>query len=223
MVGGTPAQPFLDEHNGRMFDSIRSVTSSAVGSLEYIAQRSEPSRSAMGARPSAGTAAGVLFIPYQAGQIAALRSTISAWMRLAIFEAMDRERGDQRLWFVVDELDALGQIEGSRTLWRACANSAAAACWAFSRSRKCPRTYGSGDAQTIVENCGNTLILRCSASEDGGTSRFASRLIGEREVIRTAISRSRRPTDLWPAVTKAEHLPHRGCGYGLARSSSCRT
>ena len=36
----------------------------------------------------------------------------------------------------------------------------------------------------IVENCGNTLILRCSGSEQGGTSQFASRLIGEREVIR---------------------------------------
>jgi hypothetical protein len=29
-----------------------------------------------------------------------------------------------------------------------------------------------------VENCGNTLILR-SASENGGTARFASKLIGE--------------------------------------------
>ena len=45
-------------------------------------------------------------------------------------------------------------------------------------------TYGSGEAQTIVENCGNTLILRCSGSEHGGTSQFASRLIGEREVAR---------------------------------------
>ena len=35
-----------------------------------------------------------------------------------------------------------------------------------------------------MENCGNTLILRCSGSEHGGTSQFASRLIGEREVIR---------------------------------------
>src|SRR4029077_4440667 len=55
---------------------------------------------------------GVLFMPYRAGQVAALRSTISAWMRLAIFEAMEKPEGDQRLWFVVDELDALGQIDG---------------------------------------------------------------------------------------------------------------
>jgi hypothetical protein len=31
-----------------------------------------------------------------------------------------------------------------------------------------------GSADTIVENCGNTLILRCSANEQGGTSQFAS-------------------------------------------------
>jgi len=53
-------------------------------------------------------------------------------------------------------------------------------------------TYGDAEAQTIVENCGNTLILRCSASENGGMARFASRLIGEREVVREHVSHSRR-------------------------------
>lgn len=46
-------------------------------------------------------------------------------------------------------------------------------------------------AARIVENCGNTLILRCSASENGGTSQFASKLIGEREIIRRQTSRGR--------------------------------
>ena len=50
-------------------------------------------------------------------------------------------------------------------------------------------TYGQSAAQTIVENCGNTLILRCSASENGGTSQFASRLIGDREILRRQLSR----------------------------------
>ena len=44
---------------------------------------------------------------------------------------------------------------------------------------------------TIVENCGNTLILRCSGSDNGGTSHFASRLIGEREIVRRQTSRGR--------------------------------
>src|SRR4029077_4952849 len=76
LVAGTPAQPFLEEHNGRMFDSIRSVTSSAVAALEYVArQRSAPLAVRdwvqRGAAPTAGGthARGVLFLPYRAGQI----------------------------------------------------------------------------------------------------------------------------------------------------------
>jgi hypothetical protein len=56
-----------------------------------------------------------------------------------------------------------------------------------------------------VENCGNTLILRCSASEGGGTARFASQLIGEREVKRTTISKSRRQTEFLGSISRTEH------------------
>jgi type IV secretory pathway TraG/TraD family ATPase VirD4 len=66
-------------------------------------------------------------------------------------------------------------------------------------------TYGQGEAQTIVENCGNTLILRCSGSEGGGTSRFASRLIGEREIVRVHQSRSRSSKEWRSSVTSSEH------------------
>jgi hypothetical protein len=218
LVAGTPAQPFLEEHNGRMFDSIRSVTSSAVGALEYVArQRSAPLsvrgwvRGTLGS-PSveAGTSrtGGVLFLPYRAGEIAALRSTISAWMRLAIFEAMNREEGEEgeeRLWFVVDELDALGQIDGLKDALARLRKFGGRCVLGFQSVAQVSSTYGSGEAQTIVENCGNTLILRCSGSEHGGTSQFASRLIGEREVTRISISRSRRDAELFGSITQTEH------------------
>ena len=42
-----------------------------------------------------------------------------------------------------------------------------------------------------MENCANTLILRCAGSESGGTSQFAARLIGDREVQRPQRSVSR--------------------------------
>ena len=213
LVAGTPAQPFLEEHNGRMFDSIRSVTSSAVAALEYVArQRSAPLAVRdwvqQGAAPAAGgsNARGVLFLPYRAGQIAALRSTISAWMRLAIFEAMNREEGDQRLWFVVDELDALGQIDGLKDALARVRKFGGRCVLGFQSIAQVSSTYGTGEAQTLVENCANTLILRCSGSEHGGTSQFASRLIGEREVLRVQTSRSRRATELLPAITRSEHF-----------------
>jgi hypothetical protein len=55
-----------------------------------------------------------------------------------------------------------------------------------------------------VENCGNTLILRCAGSEHGGTSQFASRLIGQREVIRTTFSRSQHPGQSRPTISQSE-------------------
>jgi Type IV secretion-system coupling protein DNA-binding domain len=66
-------------------------------------------------------------------------------------------------------------------------------------------TYGQGDAHTIVENCGNTLILRCSASEGGGTARFASQLVGDREVLRTTSASSRRCGEFIGSKTRSEH------------------
>ena len=48
--------------------------------------------------------------------------------------------------------------------------------------------FGEAQAQSIVENCGNTVIFRCSASERGGTAEFASRLIGKRQIVRKQTS-----------------------------------
>jgi len=48
-----------------------------------------------------------------------------------------------------------------------------------------PFMTGASSLQT------NILILRCSGSENGGTSLFASRLIGDREVLRRQVSRGK--------------------------------
>jgi type IV secretory pathway TraG/TraD family ATPase VirD4 len=211
LVRGTPAQPFLDEHNSRMFDSIRSVTSSAVGALEYVAKQKA---SKFSVREWVNDkSSGVLFMPYKAVQIAALRSSISGWMRLAIFEAMNRgEESEQsghenkRLWFVVDELDALGQIDGLKDALARLRKFNGRCVLGFQSIAQVSSTYGQGDAHTIVENCGNSLVLRCSASEGGGTARFASQLIGDREVLRTTVSKSRRVTEMLGSITRSQHL-----------------
>jgi type IV secretory pathway TraG/TraD family ATPase VirD4 len=212
LVKGTPAQPFLDEHNSRMFDSIRSVTSSAVGAIEFVARQNAAKFSIRDWVN--GDSPGVLFIPYKAGQIAALRTPISAWMRIAIFEAMNQEEhrderaesDSRRLWFVVDELDALGQIDGLKDALARLRKFGGRCVLGFQSIAQVSSTYGQGDAHTIVENCGNTLILRCSASEGGGTARFASQLIGDREVVRTTLSRSRRYNEVAGSISQSEHF-----------------
>jgi type IV secretory pathway TraG/TraD family ATPase VirD4 len=188
IVAGTPAQPFLEPDNARMFGSIRSVAGSAAAALAYIKDQRAMSFSV---RNWVSSGRGVLFIPYQASQIAALRSIIATWMRLAIVETMSRTEEDQRLWFVVDELDALGAIDGLKDALARLRKFGGRCVLGFQSIAQVSSTYGAGEAQTIIENCGNTLILRCSGSENGGTSQFASRLIGEREIVRRQTSRGR--------------------------------
>jgi type IV secretory pathway TraG/TraD family ATPase VirD4 len=188
IVAGTPAQPFLEPDNARMFGSIRSVAGSAAAALAYIKEQRALSFSV---RNWVQSGKGVLFIPYQAGQIAALRSIIATWMRLAIVETMSHPEEDHHLWFVVDELDALGAIDGLKDALARLRKFGGRCVLGFQSVAQVSSTYGAGEAQTIVENCGNTLILRCSGSENGGTSQFASRLIGEREIVRRQTSRGR--------------------------------
>jgi hypothetical protein len=189
LVAGTPAQPFLESGNERMFGSIRSVTGASLTALDYLSTQQGPP---LAVRDWVRQGRGVLFLPYQANEIAALRSIISAWLRLAIFQTMSGGEGDQRLWFVVDELDALGPIDGLKDALARLRKFGGRCVLGFQSIAQVSSTYGHGEAQTIVENCSNTLILRCSASENGGTARFASKLIGEREVIRPTVSRTRR-------------------------------
>src|SRR3984885_3424063 len=190
LVAGSPAQPFLDPDNARMFGSIRSVAGSAMAAFEYV-QNQRATLFSVREWIKNRTYPSMLFIPYSAGQIAALRSMIATWMHLAIFEAMSQPQGsDQRLWFVVDELDALGAIEGLKDALGRRRKFGCRCVLGVQSLSQVTSTYGS-EAQTIIENCGTTLILRCSASENGGTSQFASRLIGEREVLRRQISRGK--------------------------------
>ena len=191
LLDGTPAQPFLEPGNERMFGSLRSVTANAVRGLEYArAQRAPP----LAVREWVRTGEGVLFLPYQADQVAALRSLIAAWLRLAIFQTLSLEPvvdpASRRLWFVIDELDALGTIDGLNDALARLRKFGGRCVLGFQSIAQVSSVYGAGPAQTLVENCGTTLILRCSSSEGGGTAKFASRLVGDREVSVEQVTRS---------------------------------
>ena len=188
LLDGTPAQPFVVDGNERRFGSIRSITGNAVAALAFIGR--QPG-TAFSIRDWVEQGSGALFLPYQADQIAALRSVISTWLRIAIFQAMSQGEADHRLWFVIDELDALGAIDGLKDALARLRKFGGRCVLGFQSIAQVSGLYGPSESQTIVENCGNTLILRCSASEKGGTAQFASRLIGEREIVRDTVTRSR--------------------------------
>jgi type IV secretory pathway TraG/TraD family ATPase VirD4 len=139
--------------------------------------------------------------PFMTGATA-LQTNLLAWLTpiaiilvmalgaMAMANRMTRDGEGEPVWFVVDELDALGQIDGLKDALARLRKFGGRCVLGFQSIAQVSSTYGGGEAQTIVENCGNTLILRCSGSEHGGTSQFASRLIGEREVVRRQVARA---------------------------------
>jgi len=188
LVSGTPAAPFLESGSDKLFQGARSTVTAAVKSLDFVRAQQAPLFSV---RDWVKSGRGVLFLPYQADQISALKAIISIWMRLAIFQTMSLGEGDHRLWFAVDELDALGAINGLPDALTRLRKFGGRCVLGLQSIAQASTNYGMGVAQSLIENCGNTLILRCSASEGGGTARYASKLIGEREVVRLARSVSR--------------------------------
>lgn len=197
LLQGTPAAPFVDPDNARMFGSIRSVATSTLAGLEYLADQ-DPTAPAFSVRQWVGQGRGTLYLPYRADQIAALRSVIATWVRLAIFATMSLpevkpdDAKPRRVWFIVDELDALGAIDGLKDALARLRKFGGRCVLGFQSIAQVSGTYGQAEARTIVENCGTTLVLRCSASEGGGTARFAADLIGQREVTRITRSESKR-------------------------------
>jgi len=74
-------------------------------------------------------------------------------MRIAIFEAMSLGEGDHRLWFVIDELDALGAIDWPEGRIDTPAEIRRTLRIGFQSIAQVRGTYGDAEAQTIVENC----------------------------------------------------------------------
>jgi type IV secretory pathway TraG/TraD family ATPase VirD4 len=207
LLADTPAGPYLSQDNGKFFAAVRAVANTYLGSLEHVASQSATHSLSVRqwVREGQGGSRGVLFLPYRANEIAALRGLLSTWMRLAIFETMSQPQQDQHLWFMIDELDALGPIDGLKDALARLRKFGGRCVLGLQSIAQVSGSYGHAEAQTIVENCGNTLILRCSASESGGTAHFASKLIGEREIIRETMSQTHTPGQWRSTKTYGKH------------------
>ncbi|QBE92483.1 type IV secretion system protein VirD4 [Sphingomonas paucimobilis] len=185
---GTAAARFFEPGGEKMLASILGTLAPAIGHLRFITALEGESFSI---RQWVRGGSGSLWLPYTENQVAALRGLISCWMNIAIVETLslppDRDR---RIWFQVDELDAVGRIEGLKDAQARLRKFGGCVAIGFQSFAQVKAVYGEA-ANTIIENCGNLLLLRCGSSEEGGTAKLVAELIGESEVERDDVSRSR--------------------------------
>jgi len=186
---GTAAYHYFAEGNERMLGSIMGTMAPR---LEIMRQAAAAQGELFSVRRWIREGRGTLWMPYQAHQIAALRELVSCWMGLAITEVLSlADSATRRIWFHLDELDALGPIARLKDAQTRLRKKGGCVAIGFQSIDQLQAVYGQAIANTIIENCDNKLILRCGASERGGTAQFASDLIGEREVEHQEATMSR--------------------------------
>jgi type IV secretory pathway TraG/TraD family ATPase VirD4 len=177
---GTAAARFFEDGNDRMLGSILGTMTPFLEPMRHL-------KSIQGApfsiREWLNNGQGSLYIPYKAAQISALQGLVSAWLGLSIYETLSMPTDEKRrIWFLADEVDAIGRIIGLKDALARLRKFGGRVVLGFQSISQLRLVYGDAEANTIIENCGNKLILRCDSSERGGTADFASRLIGQREV-----------------------------------------
>jgi len=187
LVAGFPAERYFAEGNERMLGSIRGVAVTACAGLKYSSD-GDFSLSKYAKSEDKGW----LFLSYTAEQIAALKTVIAAQLRILIFALMSRAEGDSGTWFVIDELDALGKIDSLTDALPRLRKFGGRVVLGAQTIGPLSELYGKGFLGALIENCSNTLLLKCGSSErSAGTSEYAAGMIGQREVMRTTRNTSR--------------------------------
>ena len=205
---GTAAQHYFAAGNERMLGSILGTMAPRVEIMRQAARAGEAAFSVRSWIRAEGQ--GTLWLPYQAHQIAALRGLISCWMGLAITEVLVLpDSATRRIWFYLDEFDALGPLQGLKDAQARLRKKGGCVVIGLQSIDQVRAVYGAAAANTIIENCGNVLILRCGASERGGTAQFASELIGEREVEHDETTTSRSKGKEHTTSSTAKHVRRR--------------
>lgn len=202
---GTPAARFFAEGNERFLGSVLSALATPTDTLVQSAALDGPAFSVRrwvrteATRQVEGRRGRRLWLPYSATQLPLLRNALSTWLSIAMAEVLALpESQTRRMWFFIDEADQLGRINELELLMTKGRKKGACVVLGFQSIAQLQHHYDALIADVINEQCGTRLILRCDTSRDGGTAKFASDLIGEREVMTpeetTSHSRGRNPS-----------------------------
>lgn len=194
LLKGTPAARYFIEGNERARESIVTTVTDCLAPLRVLS-----GEDSFSITDWIQQGKGWLFLPYSADQIASLKALYSIWSRVGIFSALSlpeiEDNDPTRIWFSIDEFDALGKINGMSDALARLRKHGAAVLMGLQSIGMVDMLYGQGYADAISENCGSRVIMRCSSgkSNGGGTSVFASKLIGQRQIRRivTNVSTSR--------------------------------
>lgn len=184
LVQGLPAQALFHEGAEKMLASVRGIVGSYLAPYSYLPKEAGPTSWSIRRYIREGT--GWLWLSYREDQAAALRPLLAAWIGEAVNAKLslpvDRIR---RHWLLLDEVASLGRVQGlsdALTKGRKYGLCAVVGLQSVSQLRD---AHGADGAQTLLSCLSSQLLLRANDPE---TAEYASRHLGDAEVLRESIS-----------------------------------
>lgn len=182
---GTSSSISSSAENAKMFAGIRSTLANALDTWSIL----DPSGTFSIREWVRSPEGGFLWLPYMPQHRASLEYLISGWIDLAINEILSLgENRSRKIWLLVDETTAIGKIPiliDGLTLGR---KPGLSVILGFQSVAQLKKVYGDQDAQTVVSNTRNKLVLAQGSHLD---AQFWADELGKREYIEEERSENR--------------------------------
>jgi type IV secretory pathway TraG/TraD family ATPase VirD4 len=181
---GTRAYPLVDQHAAEQGTGIISVAANATKAFYHLPRKEQTNR-IWSAREWASERRGWIFLPSTEDARAAIQSVQAVWLDSLVRWLMTAEIGSEQVWIFADELPAMGyqnQIEQLITRGRKRGLSVVIGFQNISQLRS---IYGRDGAVTLTSSPTTKCLLR---ADEGETAKWASDLLGSREIERTEMT-----------------------------------
>lgn len=189
LLAGLPAEGIVREGNDKMLASVLSIIATYTTPLAALDPSAGADSFSVTRWVMADAVKGWLFMNFSDRQIEQLKPIITTILSVAISATLSlKEDPNRRLFFVIDEADALGQVTGLQSLLTRGRRFGASAVLAIQSVSQFYDKYGRDVANTLLSNLGTQVILRLPDAE---TSEWASRTFGDEQVREEHVSTSR--------------------------------
>jgi len=180
VVSGLPAGRLFGDGADRMLASVLGVVGTTTDTLSFLPPAADYTSWSIAQWVESGH--GWLWFPYVYRDRALLASLISAQVGELVSAVLSlRPDRNRRLWLLLDELAALGRVQGlgdalaqGRKFGLCCVSG-------IQTLAQLRAIYGNDGAQTLLSCYSSKLILR---ADDPDTSEWCSRLLGDRQILR---------------------------------------
>jgi type IV secretory pathway TraG/TraD family ATPase VirD4 len=184
LLVGTPTVGLFDEGADKALTSTRFVLAAHLSPQRFV----RPGDFSL--RRWVGQETGCLFLIWRADMQAALASLLATWGGITMNAVLTLPPDPQRrVWLVLDELAALGKVDGLEAGLTLGRKHGLAVVAGLQSTAQLDRLYGRESA-VVLRSCFRNLAVLGFARSDPATCEELSRALSERELLRTELSRS---------------------------------